>query len=187
MRHAGLLLTPARSRELYASAPRAIDKNAVAILRDSDAVRASRTLIAPHETDCIACTRPFTCGTAWRSARRSHPYTLPLHWCRDTTTISQRSCRKNDLKMSPAPSQPAASDELPHAPCPPPRPPTWICPACRCCHRCYRPERAPKMHLRKPNAIGLARQFQSTRATSYCPPDFVAASYWSNTGTGRLR
>ena len=64
MRHAGLLLTPARSRELYASAPRAIDKNVVAILRDSDAVRASRTLIAPHDTDCIACARPFTCGTA---------------------------------------------------------------------------------------------------------------------------
>jgi hypothetical protein len=62
--HGGLLLTPARSRELYATPPRTIDKNAVAILRDSDAVRTNRALIAPDDTDCIASARPFTSRTA---------------------------------------------------------------------------------------------------------------------------
>jgi hypothetical protein len=62
--HEGLLLTPARSCEFYASAPRANDKNAVAILRDSDAVSAKRTLIAPDDIDCITGARPFACGTA---------------------------------------------------------------------------------------------------------------------------
>jgi hypothetical protein len=40
-------------------------------------------------------------------------------------------------------------------------------PACRWYRQCCRPERASKTHLRMPNAIGPARQFQSTRATSY--------------------
>ena len=47
-------------------------------------------------------------------------------------------------------------------------PPIWIFPACRSCRRCCRPGRAPKMHLRMPDATGPAKQFQSTRAASCC-------------------
>jgi hypothetical protein len=61
------------------------------------------------------------------------------------------------------------SAEVPHAACPPPRPPIWIYPDCQLCRQCYLLGRAPKIHLRKPNATRLAKQFQSTRATSYCP------------------
>jgi hypothetical protein len=43
------------------------------------------------------------------------------------------------------------------------------------------------MHLRTPNATGPAKQFQSTRAASCCPPEFVAVSYLSNRDTGRAR
>ena len=100
-------------------------------------------------------------------------------------STSRRSCCRNGLTMSPAPSQPVASDEVPHAGGPPPRPPIWICPAGRWYRQCYRPGRAPKIHLGMPNAIGQARQFRWTRAASCWPPDFVGALYRSNRGTGR--
>jgi hypothetical protein len=107
----------------------------------------------------------------WQDAGRCDPYGIPIRLCRGTMTMSRQSCCRNGPMASPASSQPSASEQVPRVACSLSHPPIWICPACRWYRQCCRPERVPKMHLRKPNAIGLAKQFQSTRAASYCPPD----------------